>query len=127
MTTPPLLFLEHLNAQVAVKTSSGMSSRVNIRQLIMQGYVWGSLCCAILMDKLGKLVYSKPELLNYYKGVVEVPTLQMVDDILAIQKCSPQSVQLNSVIRTFMELEKLTLSKTKCHKIHTRQSNRNCP
>ena len=36
----------------------------------MQGSVWGSLCCVVLMDKLGKLMYNKPELLYYYKGVV---------------------------------------------------------
>jgi hypothetical protein len=91
----PLLFLENVSAQVAAKTSSGLSSRVTIQEIIMQGSVWGSLCCVVLMDKLGKLVYSKPELLYMYKGVVEVPTLQMVDDILGVQKCSPQSVQLN--------------------------------
>ena len=93
----------------------------------MQGSVWGSLCCVVLMDKLGKLVYSRPELLYYYKGVVEVPTLQMVDDILGIQKCSSQATQLNTVINTFMDLEKLTLSKNKCHRIHIGKACRNCP
>ena len=114
----PLLFKENLNAQVAVKTPGGLSKRVNIRQIIMQGSVWGSLCCVVLMDKLGKLVYSKPELQYLYKGIVEVPTLQMVDDILSIQKCSPQAVQQNSVVNTFMELEKLKLNSKKCSKIH---------
>ena len=114
----PLLFLENRNAQVAVKTAGGISKRVNIANIIMQGSVWGSLCCVVLMDKLGKLLYNKPELLYYYKGVVACPPLQMVDDILAVQKCSPQSVQVNTVVNTFMELEKLTLSKTKCHNLH---------
>ena len=114
----PLLFKENMNAQVAVKTPGGISSRINIKQIIMQGSVWGSLCCVVLMDKLGKLVYSKPELLYYYKGLVEVPTLQMVDDILCVQKCSPQTIQQNSVVNTFMELEKLQLNQKKCHKIH---------
>ena len=114
----PLLFLENENAQVAAKVSNELSKRISIRQIIMQGSVWGSLCCVVLMDKLGKLTYARPELLYYYKGIVEVPTLQMVDDILGIQKCSPQSKQLNTVINTFMDLEKLTLSKTKCSKIH---------
>ena len=123
----PLLFLENVSAQVAAKTSSGLSSRVTIREIIMQGSVWGSLCCVVLMEKLGKLVYSKPELLYLYKGVVEVPTLQMVDDILGVQKCSLQSVQLNSVVNTFMDLEKLTLNKNKCHKLHTGKEKRNCP
>ena len=54
----PLLFLENRNAQVAVKTQGGLSQRVNIPKIIMQGSVWGSLCCVVLMDKLGKLVYK---------------------------------------------------------------------
>ena len=76
----------------------------------MQGSVWGSLCCVVLMDKLGKLVYSRPDLLYYYKVIVAVPTLQMVDDVLGVQKCSSQSAQLNTVVNSFMDLEKLKLS-----------------
>ena len=79
------------------------------------------------MDKLGKLIYNKPSLLYYYKGTVECPPLQMVDDILGIQKCSPKSLQLNTTVNTFMELEKLTLSKSKCHKIHIGRANKDCP
>ena len=122
----PLLFLENRNAQVAVKTPGGLSKRIDIMNIIMQGSVWGSLCCVVLMDKLGKLMYSKPELLYYYKGVVACPPLQMVDDVLGVQKCSPQSLQLNTVVNTFMELEKLTLSKSKCHNIHMGMNKSTC-
>ena len=101
----PLLFLENSSAQVAVKIANGISQRKTIRNIIMQGSVWGSLCCVVLMDKLGKLVYSKPELLYLYKGIVKVPTHQMVDDILGVKKCSPQSVQLNTTVNAFMEYE----------------------
>ena len=48
-----LLFLENNNANVAVKSNGGLSRRVNIKDIIMQGSVWGSLCCIVLMDKLG--------------------------------------------------------------------------
>ena len=44
------------------------------------------------MDKLGKLIYNEPSLLYYYKGVVPCPPLQMVDNVLGIQKCSPKSL-----------------------------------
>ena len=123
----PLLFMENNNAQVAVKTNGRISKRVSIQNIIMQGSVWGSLCCVVLMDKLGKLVYSKPELLYYYKGLVGTPPLQMVDDILGIQKCSSKSLQLNSTINTFINLEKLTLSKKKCHNVHIGTDNGHCP
>ena len=59
----PLLFLENNNAKVAIKSKEGLSSRVSIQHIIMQGSVWGSLCCVVLMDKLGKLAYNNPDLL----------------------------------------------------------------
>ena len=49
----------------------------------------------------------------------------MVDDVLPVQKCS-NSQKLSTVINTFMELEKLTLSKTKCHKLHIGRNQINC-
>ena len=48
-----LLFLENSSAQIAIKTSSGMSRRTTIQNIIMQGTVWANLCCTVLMDKLG--------------------------------------------------------------------------
>ena len=51
----------------------------------------------------------------------------MVDDILAVTNCSPQSTQVNNVVNTFMELEKLKLSETKCHKLHIGGERRTCP
>ena len=122
----PLLFLENQTAQVAVKTSAGISKRINIHNIIMQGSVWGSICCVVLMDKLGKLVYENPGLLYYYKGVVATPPLQMVDDVLGIQTCSRKSRRINGVINTFMEVEKLSLSRKKCHKVHIGRKKKEC-
>ena len=84
----PLLFLENTVAKVAVKTSGGMSKRESIFNIIMQGSVFGSLGCVVLMNKLGEQLYSNPDMLYYYKGLVPTPPLQMVDDILGIQACS---------------------------------------
>ena len=50
-----LLYLENQNANIAVKTASGKSKRVYIRNIFMQGTVWGSLLCTATMDKLGQL------------------------------------------------------------------------
>ena len=93
----------------------------------MQGSIWGSLFCVVMMDKLGKLMYNeKPELLFYYKGIVGTPPLQMIDDILGIQKCSNKSLQLNSVINTFINLEKLKLSSAKSQNVHIGKSKTEC-
>ena len=41
---------------------------------------------------------------------------------MAIQRCSS-----NSAINMFIDLEKLTLSKTKCHNIHIGKQMKECP
>ena len=48
-----LLYEEIKNAQIAIKTSVGMTERVNITNLIMQGTVFGSLICTSV--KLAKI------------------------------------------------------------------------
>ena len=123
----PLLFLENKNAQVAIKSNGRISKRINIKNIIMQGSIWGSICCVVLMDKLGKLAYNNPDLLYFYNGLVGIPPLQMVDNILAIQKCSMESLKVNKAINTFIDLEKLTLSKSKCHNIHIGNKKSICP
>ena len=78
------------------------------------------------MDKLGKLAYENPDLLYYYKGLVATPPLQMVDDVLGIQKCSRKSRRLNGVINTFTELEKMSLSSKKCSNVHIGKKKNEC-
>ena len=121
----PLLFLENQNAKVAVKTSQGISKRVNIKNIVMQGSVWGSLFCTTTMDKLGQHSYENSELLYMYKGSVAVPPLCMVDDILSIQKCR-DAHKINSTINGFIEMKKLNLSHKKCNRIHIGKSNEVC-
>ena len=120
----PLLYLENQNAQIAVKTPTGTSSRVTINNTIMQGTVWASLCCTTSMEKLGKHVYAHEDLVYKYKENVDIPCLGMIDDILVIQNCSNNSVKINSVVNAFVETKKLRLSKEKCHKIHIQKNNK---
>ena len=54
------------------------------------------------------------------------PPLQMVDDVLGVQKCSGKSRRLKNTINTFMEIEKLKLSKKKCTVVHIGKSDVNC-
>ena len=46
----PLLFLSNSTAQVAIKTSTGVTDRATILNIVMQGTVWGSMFCVALMD-----------------------------------------------------------------------------
>ena len=38
----PLLFLENENCKVAVKTPTGITERIKLSKIVMQGTVWGS-------------------------------------------------------------------------------------
>ena len=64
----PLLFLENENATIAIKTSSGMTQREDISNIIMQGTVWAGLMCTATMNKLAKLAYEDPKLTYKYGG-----------------------------------------------------------
>ena len=122
-----LLYKGTQNANIAVKTSHGISDRQSIQNIIMQGGVFGSIMCTTSMDKLAKEVYSRPELLYKYKGVADVPPLLMVDDILTISKCSPTASALNSTVNSFIESKKLKLSHKKCSVIHVGKNTGRCP
>ena len=53
------------------------------------------------------------------------PPLQILDDIFTLETGS-KADNLNTVANTFMELEKLPLSKSKCHKLHLGNKVRQC-
>ena len=70
-----LIYEETRNAKIAVKLSRGITIRIDIKNIIMQGTVFGSLICTSVINKLAKLLYQNSELLYKYKDVVEVPIL----------------------------------------------------
>ena len=121
-----LLAIGSENANVAVQTPGGMTSRENISNIIMQGTVNAGLFCTSTMDKLAQLVYKDKSLVYKYKGVAEVPPLEMVDDVLTVSKCSITSLTMNIVVNSFMENKKLKLSKEKCSVIHVGKTSDKC-
>ena len=93
----------------------------------MQGRVWGGLMCTTTMDKLCKLVYEDEKVLYRYRGIVAVPPLEMVDDVITVSKCGSTSIALNQIVNTFIDLKKLKLSEGKCSKIHIGKKINPCP
>ena len=89
--------------------------------------MFGSIICQSVIDKLAKIFYKDKEILYSYKGEVEVPVLGMVDDVLAVNKCSNPVVMSNATVKKFMELNKLKLSGTKCHRMHIGKKVKECP
>jgi exonuclease III len=117
-----ILYYQNKTARIAIRTPNGTTDRFTINNIVMQGTVWAGLMCTCTMDKLGKQAYNDEQLLYKYKGAVEVPPLQMVDDIIAATKCGNQTVATNSAINTFTQLKKLQLSEAKCARLHVSKS-----
>ena len=129
MTNFPCSFWKKKNAKIVVKTPTGISKRETIN-IVMQATVWGSLFCTASMDKLRKLMYENEEPLYKYKGVIDVPILGMVDDIMSIQKCSVKAVEAIAVVDSIIEMKKLSVSERRCKRIHIskkKDNDRNCP
>ena len=70
------------------------------------------------LDKLGKQAYHKGKPLFVYKNTVRVPPLEMVDDLAIATLCNNYAIIAISIVNTFVENQKLTLSNKKCHQIH---------
>ena len=115
------------SAKSANLTPNGTTNRRDIKNIIMQGTVFGSIICTSVMDKLAKIFYHDPNLVYKYKEKVAVPILGMVDDVLCVTKCSSSTIISNATINSFMELNKLTLSAEKCSRIHIEKKSNQCP
>ena len=60
--------------------------------------------CTCTLDKLGKAAYQDKQLLYKYKNNVDVPPLEMVDDMVTASMCGNQVVATNTAVNTFTKL-----------------------
>ena len=95
------------NNKVAVITPHGLTERVNISKIVMQGENLAPLECSVQLDTFGKECLKEKKYIFYYRGVVEVPPLSMVDDLLCISSCGIDSVLMNSFIKAKTNIKKL--------------------
>ena len=79
------------------------------------------------MDKLAKIFYNDSNLTYHYNNSVKVPVLEMVDDVLSVSKCSSKSITSHATVNSFIDINKLKLSSTKCSKIHIGNKCDHCP
>jgi hypothetical protein len=115
-----LLYIENKNAQIAVKVNNQLTTRINVKDVVMQGSVWGSLKCTTNMDKLNKITMSDTQLQYKYKGDSNIPigVLGMVDDTLGVSECGNDSIKKNAAINSFVETQRQELSQEKSVVVH---------
>ena len=105
------------NNDVAVFTPHGLTERVKINKIVMQGENMAPLECSVQVDSFGRECMSEKKCLFLYRDSVEIPPLSMVDDLLCISNCGIDSVLMNSFISSKTIMKKLQFGEKKCHKI----------
>ena len=117
------------NCKVAIKTPWGTKTqRTNITNTEMQGTVMAGLKCSVSIDMIGKeCLQNIHPLLYTYKNTTSIPPLSLIDDIIAVSTCSPQSVLTNATIQAKIQGKRLELGHKKCFQMHIGKSCESCP
>ena len=113
-----ILYEANKEVKIAVKTPNGLTDRVKVEEIILQGDVFGPLECSVTVDSFGKECLLQDKHLYYYKDEVPVPILTMVDDALAITECGYKASMMNSYLNTKTSIKKLQYGVEKCFKMH---------
>ena len=128
-----LLYEGNKTNMVAVNTAVGLTERVDMPRIVMQGGSWGPIKCSNSIGKIGGKSQRTGRNFYLYKNRTRIFPLGMVDDLLAVSACGHQSVTMNSFLTTQCELKKLRFhvpdlkGKTKCHQLHIGQKSLLCP
>ena len=125
----PLLYNGCQDIELKIRTPVGITKSAKIEKTVMQGDVWGSPACSVSIDSIGKECLEEHKYLYHYKGIVPIPPLAMVDDLLTISECGPTSVQLNSYINHKIRSKNLQWGSDKCKKMRIGKSHseETCP
>ena len=113
-----ILYEANKKVKVAVKTPHGLTDRIDIEKIILQGDVFGPIQCSMSVDTYGRECLAEGKHLYSYKGEVEVPALAMVDDLLIVTECGYRESMANSYINMKSNMKKLQFGTEKCHKMH---------
>ena len=97
-----------------------------LSRIVLQGSVLGPIKCSVQMDTIGRESLRTGIGIYKYKDTVDIPSLAMIDDIMAISTCGDDSIELNAIINAKIEAKKLRLSGDKCYKIHICKKTNEC-
>ena len=112
---------------MAVVTPHGLTDRVEIKKIIMQGENFAPLECSVQVDTYGRECMSQDKYLFKYRNTILVPPLAMIDDLLSISKSGKDSVLLNAFLNVKTNMKKLQYGEDKCFKLHIGQEKTICP
>ena len=113
-----LLYSANTSVDIAVKTPVGITSSKNIQNVIIQGDVFGPILCSKQVDTFGQECLQKSNYTYMYRGVVEIPPLSMVDDVLTISECGYKTSIIHGYMKMKTDGKKLQFGADKCKKMH---------
>ena len=128
-----MVYESNRNNYVAIKTSVGLTKRVNIENIVTQGGTFGPIECSNSIDKIGRKSIDENQNLYLYKKLVKIPPLGYIDDILTMSNCGIASLSMNTFINTQIESKRLKFhtpdqnGRSKCHILHIGRKNIGCP
>ena len=79
-----LLYEANKNVNMAVKTPNGLTKRENIKNIVLQGDVYGPIECSVQVDTFGKECLDEEKHLYMYKDKVGIPPLVMIDKLVSV-------------------------------------------
>ena len=103
---------------MAVQTPHGISRREVFEKIVMQGDVLAPLISSLQVDTIGKECLQDKKHLYFFKDIVPIPPLGMVDDLFTISECGVKTSLLNQFINVKTASKKLQFGTTKCIKMH---------
>lgn len=139
-----LLYETNKKSEVAVKTPIGMTERNEMKEIIMQGGIFGGIFCALQMDILGKKNLQRDNGNNEnnenekedkklndkdifkYRECLQIPPLGFIDDCAGFSRCGTGSLIMNVKTEETIKSKKLSLSNDKCHLMHFGKSKNQC-
>ena len=113
-----LLYNANSLVKIVVRTPVGKTESDDIKNVVIQGDVFGPLLCSKQADLIGKESLEKHKYTYLYKDEVEIPPLTMVDDVIFVAECGYKSAMANSYMQSKTNSKKLQFGGEKCKKIH---------
>ena len=100
---------------ISVKTSYGLSKEYKLKSRIMQGDTWACAEASAQVDMFGKeMLEEMPNYMYTYMGIVPIPLLGQVDDLIGVAEAGFKSKQLNSIINVKTADKNLQFGPEKC-------------
>ena len=110
-----LHLIHHANAEVnmAVKTTSGLTDRQVLKDVVLQGDTWGSILASVQVDSIGKEVENSGY--GYmYQDKLSVSLLGLVDDMIGVTEAGFKAQQLNALLNVKTAEKQLQFGVKKC-------------